>query len=266
MGLLYKLNFFNGKSYIGITELDSVDVRVSQHRYCANSGKDYPVYSAWRKHGEPSVEILSTLYGDDLYQAEVAAIKDYGTICPSGYNVLEGGQKSPSLNKHVARKISASTIARYKDPKQRAAQSIIASNMSPDTKLKISKALTGKKLSKETKEKIRAANLGKQHSKQTREKMSRSQTGKQYSELTKKNMSESAKKRASSDAGLARMSKVSMIGAKASMKKVLCINNGITYASASEAARELGLLVCSVSRVALGKSSHTKNYNFEYVE
>jgi len=128
---------------------------------------------------------LQRISGDALYQAEIDAIKHYCTIAPNGYNLLDGGQKSPSLNKEVAAKISQATKKRFADPAQRDAISLRMRNQSVETRKKISVALTGKNLTDQAKEKIRQANLGKKADEATRAKMSKSHTGKKYSEETK---------------------------------------------------------------------------------
>lgn len=49
------------------------------------------------------------------------------------------------------------------------------------------------------------------------------------------------------------------------IKPVRCLNNGKTYRSASEAARQLGLNDSSVAHVCRGEWHHTKGMRFEYV-
>lgn len=53
MGILYKLTFPNGKSYIGITT-ESLSRRVQRHVNYARAGKSYALSSAIRKYGEDS--------------------------------------------------------------------------------------------------------------------------------------------------------------------------------------------------------------------
>lgn len=195
MGILYQLSFQNGKKYIGVTESDYLSRRLGQHRYQARKGSKLPIHLAWVKYGEPESQILQRISGDALYQAEIDAIKHHGTIAPYGYNLLDGGQKSPSLNKEVAKRISLSAKARYENPEQRLQASIIARGRSIETRKKISDALTGKKLTEQAKEKIRQANIGKKADETTRAKMSKSHTGKKYSEETLGRMRIAAQKR-----------------------------------------------------------------------
>lgn len=219
MGILYKLKFSSGKLYIGVTESESMTRRLSQHRYKAKQGSKLPVHLAWIKYGEPEVEVLQLIDGDALYQAEIDAIKQRGTIVPNGYNLLDGGQKSPALNKYVAEKISIATKERYKDPEQRAKASLIQKNRSPESRKKISEALTGKKLSESTKQKIRDANLGNKHSDETKQKMSQSHSGKKYSEETLERMRIAARKRMQSPEARAQLKSASLAGGNSTKAK-----------------------------------------------
>jgi len=53
---------------------------------------------------------------------------------------------------------------------------------------------------------------------------------------------------------------------KANSKPVLCFNNGITYRSAREAAKQLDLQYSKISLVCNGLRPHTKGYKFIFVE
>lgn len=221
MGILYQLTFANGKKYIGITESEYLSRRIGQHRYNSRRGSKLPVYLAWIKHGEPDVQILQRLDGEALYQAEIDAIKQYCTIAPNGYNLLDGGQKSPALNPDVAKKISQASQKRWLDLAQREAASLRMLNVSEETKQKISVALTGKKLSDETKEKLRQANIGKQANKATRVKMSKSHTGKKYSDETIERMKIAALKRMQSPEAKAQLKAASIAGGNATKAKAV---------------------------------------------
>ena len=219
MGILYQLTFSNGKKYIGITENEYMSRRLGQHRYQAKRGSKLPIYLAWSKYGEPAIEILQHLFGDALYQAEIDAIKLYRTIAPNGYNLLDGGQKSPALNKDVAKKISQAQKKRYENPEERELASLMARNRSQETRKKISIALTGKNLTDQTKEKIRQANFGKKANEETRKKMSQSHSGKKYSEETLKKMRQAAKLRMQSPEAKAQLKAASLAGGIAMKNK-----------------------------------------------
>lgn len=219
MGILYQLTFASGKKYIGVTESEYMSRRLGQHRYQARRGSKLPIYLAWIKYGEPDVAILQRIDGDALYQAEIDAIKHHETIAPNGYNLLDGGLKSPALNILVAEKISQAQKRRYQDPKQRELSSIFHKNRSIETRQKISAALTGKRLTEQAKEKIRKANIGKKADQKTKEKMSTAHTGKKYSEETLERMRVAAKKRMQSPEAKAQLKAASLAGGYAMQEK-----------------------------------------------
>lgn len=68
--------------------------RFEQHKKAASDGNKNLVYSAWRKHGEPSFEVLS-VHADraSCAEAEIAAIAEHGSISDGkGYNIMGGGE------------------------------------------------------------------------------------------------------------------------------------------------------------------------------
>lgn len=234
MGILYELIFTSGKSYIGVSEAATPARRVWQHRNKSKSGSKLPVHCAWRKYGEPIVIVLKEIDGDALYKAEIETIKSRNTISPNGYNLLDGGQKSPALNKDVALKISISTKKRYENPEQRKAASDRAKLMSDETKKKISQALTGKKISEEAKQKIREFNLGKKHSEETKRKMSESHKGKKRSEESLVNIRIAAKIRFQSPEAKIRLKNASIKGGasmkhRSKQKIVICVENNLEF-------------------------------------
>jgi hypothetical protein len=227
------LTFENGKKYIGVSENKNPDMRFYQHKYNSKNGR-LPVNLAWKKYGQPKIEVLETLFGDALYKAEIQAILKNNCICPNGYNILEGGQKSPSLNPDVAKKISIATKKRYLDPKQKQAASDLMRSRSDETKRKIALALTGKKLSDQTKQKIRDANIGKKHDEATKAKMSNSHKGKKYSPETIEKMRKAAKKRMLSPEAKAQLKAASIAGGDATKfkaKKDPAFNGGVKYST-----------------------------------
>lgn len=113
MQTLYKLIFSSGKLYIGQT-VRTMQTRMAQHRRSAmNGNSQLPIHCAWRKYGEPSVEIIGEYESPEaLHEAEIAAIQQYNTLSPNGYNVTHGGDTAPSKAKSVAAKISAKAKGR----------------------------------------------------------------------------------------------------------------------------------------------------------
>mgnify|MGYP007100070939 CR=1 FL=1 len=119
--ILYKLTFPNGKIYIGQT-VRKMQTRFSQHRKSAAGGSLLPVHCAWRKHGDPSVEIMAE-YGShqELHAAEIAAIRTLNARVPNGYNLSYGGETAPSKAPEVRAKIGLKSRGRKQNPEVKSA-------------------------------------------------------------------------------------------------------------------------------------------------
>lgn len=66
---VYRLVFANGKTYVGSTV--SLVKRLSAYRAAVKRGRSWAVLNAWRKHGEPRVEVLESIEQEkDLRSAE----------------------------------------------------------------------------------------------------------------------------------------------------------------------------------------------------
>lgn len=94
MAELYKLDFPNGKSYLGVTRKTGL-ARYEGHRYHAERGGKYPLYRAWRRLGAPKLTVLAKVEEHMLGETEIRAIQVFRTMLPNGYNVLPGGEFSP---------------------------------------------------------------------------------------------------------------------------------------------------------------------------
>lgn len=167
MGTLYRLDFANGKSYIGITT-KAPEKRLEGHRR-STKYSDLAVHRAWRKHGEPTMRVMAIIEDADLAATEIRAIAAYGTLVPNGYNLGPGGDMSPMLNPIVAAKVSATNkgmAAAFKGPH------------SKEAKAKQRAAKLGRKLTAEHRAKIAAAGIGRMPTEATRAKLSAVHAGK----------------------------------------------------------------------------------------
>lgn len=116
MGEIYRLDFPNGKSYIGLSAVTAA-ARFYGHKRRAEQGSTKGIlYNAWRKYGEPTLVVLAIVENSELAATEIRAIAAFNTISPNGYNLSFGGDTSPVLNKEVRAKIKVSMEARWKDP------------------------------------------------------------------------------------------------------------------------------------------------------
>ena len=131
MGQLYRLDFPNGKSYIGITCKDALS-RFAGHKRLASAAKRrFLLYKAWSKHGEPKLVVLATMENHLLFQAEIDAIKEFKTFHPDGYNNTTGGEVSPMLFPDI--------VAKLRRPKAKGRKH------TEDSKKKMSIAMIGNK-------------------------------------------------------------------------------------------------------------------------
>lgn len=101
-GIIYKLTFPNGKSYIGQT-IYTLDHRVKQHIQGSRLkiGGCRNLYNAIRKYGENSFKsevILHYCSISSLDTWERLAIKYYNTLAPNGYNLTTGGQTNKIMS------------------------------------------------------------------------------------------------------------------------------------------------------------------------
>jgi hypothetical protein len=139
---LYLLKFASGKNYVGQT-VQHLSERLRQHRSAARRGSKLAVHSAWRKHGEPVVQVLGQYATDSaLHQAEIEAISTMGSLRPGGYNVGLGGETAPGRNPEVARKIALTLTGRQ---------------VGAATRARMSASATGKHISAATKARMSAA-------------------------------------------------------------------------------------------------------------
>lgn len=179
MGELYKLDFANGKSYIGIS-VKSAKARFDNHKRCAKTGKSAAIYNAWRKHGEPNLTVLAILEDRELASTERRAIAVYGTLVPGGYNMTPGGEISPMLFPEIAAKVSASMLGKVWSEERKVLRSkmmignknLLGHSHSEESRAKMSESRKGVKRSAESVEKMASKNRGLKRSEETVKKNS----------------------------------------------------------------------------------------------
>jgi hypothetical protein len=197
MAELYRLDFSNGKSYIGITETTALK-RFAGHQAAVRKGRTTPVHCAWRKYGEPKLTVLAILEKGLLAATEIEAIKLFKTLSPHGYNLSFGGDLGPASNPEVAAKIaaaltgnpktSAASKALWRNPayKKKMASAVRASFARPEMKQKL--ADKAREQWKDPEFRAKASRKGAHQSAESRAKVSRSKKGKRLSAETRERM------------------------------------------------------------------------------
>ena len=194
-------------AYVGKTDR-GFSARKAAHLKAARLGRnDCPAfYRALRGNDLQAeweeVARVHPMFGGML---ETIAIRRFGTLAPSGYNISRGGD-GVGHTSETRSKISESMSGRGKSESHRRALSLslkgrVGRTLSAATREKLSVAQTGKKRSAATRAKIGAAQKGirrKPRSPETRAKISAALSGKPgrpHSAETRRRMSESHKRR-----------------------------------------------------------------------
>lgn len=179
MGALYRLDFPNGKSYVGITS-DAAEARFKVHVGKARSPNSWAVHKAINKYGADSVRVVTLAIADSweyLCLIERKAIDVFGTFGKAGYNLTAGGDGFRGEHTQDTKdKISAANKGRV---------------FSKETCALISaakKGKPGKPLTDEAKRNLSAINTGRTFSESTREKISASMRGRKMPDSTKEKL------------------------------------------------------------------------------
>lgn len=97
IGIYIIKNEINNKVYIG--QSINIEKRIKEHFWKAQNKKDVSyntaIHQAIRKYGKEnfSWKILQECTEEELDSLEKKFIKEYNSLTPNGYNILEGGQK-----------------------------------------------------------------------------------------------------------------------------------------------------------------------------
>lgn len=192
----------------------------------STSKKNSPMYNAFRK------------YGAENFTIEVIC----SALGPDHLNYLEQYfiKKYNSLvpNGYNLTTGGDSAFSRSKHTKKLQSEAMKGHTVSQETRDKIAATLTG-----------RVGNrLGATHTAEARKLISDKQKGRKLSEETRAKMSASHK------------------GASAyNARKVQCVETGIIYDTATEAAKQLDLVQSSISAVCRGKRKSTGGYTFIFI-
>lgn len=94
MWKLYKLNFPNGKCYVGITS------RTIEERFTQHSFSHYPTGKAIRKYGKQNITIQLLDEGSEFYikEEEARIVNQLWVDSCSNYNLALGGNMPPGVS------------------------------------------------------------------------------------------------------------------------------------------------------------------------
>lgn len=170
-GVLYKLDFPNGKSYIGITK-HTADIRFKKH--CSVNSAQLAIHRAINKYGKDNIKVNTLVIGsmDYLMELEKTAIKSFDTKYPHGYNLTDGGEGTFG-------------VVRNSECRRRMSESKKGTKLSEANRLALIKANTGRVKTPEEIEKLKIAHTGRVFSKEHRNNLSIAKTGKRHTEEAK---------------------------------------------------------------------------------
>jgi len=239
---IYKLTFTNGKCYIGQTRY-AANRRFNSHRRYA-AWKTSKIYNAWRKYGEPRLEIILHCSKEWLNHFEEHFINEYEAFT-NGYNSTTGGDSPLEISAETRRKLSESSTGRQytESSRKKMSESRKGIVFSAETLEKMRNARKGKpgtkhteankklmsecrmgrRLTEETKRKLSVVNTGKKLPKETLDKMSLALRGLKRTVETRKRMAESKK------GHIVTQETRDKIRATMALKKVQCSKNSIKY-------------------------------------
>lgn len=186
IGHLYRLDFPNGKYYIGVTK-ETPEFRFRQHVKMSRRPDAKAVHLAIAKYGIQDIDVRTLAIGelDYLYELEIRAIKSFNTKSPNGYNLTDGGDRVSGLSEETRLKMGAKNKGKIATEETRNRMSKAFKLKPPpsaETRLKLSIAGKGKTLSQEHKDKIGAASRSRVVTEETKRKISESKKGKGISE------------------------------------------------------------------------------------
>lgn len=195
--ILYRLEFGNAKSYIGITAR-TARARYREHELDAREGRA-AVHCAWRKHGAPTMDVIATFTTKaELLDAERAAILQHGTRAPSGYNMTPGGDANPMDVPEIARRSGEKNRGRKHTAEARSNMGAArrGKTLAAAHRTNISAGQMGRVHPPETLDKIRARAIGRRAADSVRAKLSAQRKGVPHgpmSEETKRKLSDTRK-------------------------------------------------------------------------
>jgi group I intron endonuclease len=164
-------NKVTGKQYVGLTK-QIMQRRWRGHVQAARYGVQTALYSAIRKYGDDAflIEVIaSCIDRSSSGIVESAAIVQFGTKSPQGYNLTDGGEGVRGLPREIVERTALINRGRKHSLEVRRLIGLasIGRKMTDAGRQAISAARLGKPLSDEHRAKLAAAKLGKKLTKRS---------------------------------------------------------------------------------------------------
>lgn len=251
---VYKHTTPNGKVYIGITSKKPEKRWENGHGY---KGNKY-FYRAIQKYGWENFKheiIADGLTKEQACNMEIELIAKYDATNPKhGYNHAIGGEAN--IPSKETRQLLAVKCSGWKH--------------TDEARRKISEAGKGHIVDEETRKKLSESNKGKHHiTEETRQKLVDSHLGhvpwNKGRKLTREQRAKMRKPHNISEEARERMIKPHRGKAPANCKKVLCIETGVIYPSATKAGESVGICQGWLSE-ACREHKKAGGYHWKYVE
>ena len=172
---VYKItNKIDGKSYIGQT-INSLEERFRTHCAKSSQGKCPKLWNAIQFHGSNNftTELLWSKPGclvEELDAKEREFIKVYDTLCPKGYNLMDGGHGARH-NEESRQKISQAKKKLWTEKGDEIRHKISIKGVSEETRHKMSESCIKKYIEKPELKEFLHSRIGKIHTDETRDKM-----------------------------------------------------------------------------------------------
>lgn len=253
-------NKVNGKVYIGITGIDP------EKRWRKGNGYNTTrhFYSAIKKYGWDSFthEILAEhLTVEEAAQMEIQLIDKCDSTNPEkGYNSSTGGTYGFSGSTHT------------EETRKKLSEKCSGWHHTEEARRKISEAGKGREFSAESRKRISESQKGRKLTEEHRHKLSEARKGKpgaclgrRYSEAHRKHLSEAHKKSQLALETSRRNIELAHKFAPVNRKRVLCVETGEVWPSATAAAKHIGVGQGSLSETCRTPGRTCKGYHWKYL-